>query len=118
MMLPRTGLIHRCNRVAVFKKRVESGGESIHRTGFSREDVRTFAESPLPESRPPGYGRSYEIRIRVSCRTGFSREDVRTFAEFPLPESRPPGYGRSYEIKPLDLSAAQILICNARADDR
>ena len=35
--LPRIGLIHRCNRVPMFEKRVESGGESIHRSELARE---------------------------------------------------------------------------------
>ncbi|MBP2272660.1 hypothetical protein J3A98_003353 [Pseudomonas sp. BP6] len=35
--LPRIGLIHRCNRVPMFKKQLDSVGESIHRSGFTRE---------------------------------------------------------------------------------
>ena len=41
--LPRIGLIHRCNRVAVFKKQVDSGGESIHRSELARDDSERAA---------------------------------------------------------------------------
>lgn len=58
--LPRIGLIHRCNRVPMFEKRVESGGESIHRSDLSKE-VKTRDGGTLPRIG------SYAVPERSQC---------------------------------------------------
>jgi hypothetical protein len=58
--LPRIGLIHRCNGATVFQKRVDSGGESIHRSWLASESASPAninvespaitASNPLPRA--------------------------------------------------------------------
>jgi hypothetical protein len=56
--LPRIGLIHRCNRVAVFKKQVDSGGESIHRSWLASDGGLTADLNSRMYHSPEGAGGS------------------------------------------------------------